>query len=82
MITLEGGGGGLWEQAGGGRAWGWMAFLDAYYILFMFCVLVNLKKNYPCNKMSSKSSLKREGFTLVCSLGTIPLRPGKHRDQV
>lgn len=24
----------------GAGAWGWTAFLDAYYFLFMFCVLV------------------------------------------
>lgn len=58
MITLEGGGGGLWEQAGGGRAWGWMAFLDAYYILFMFCVLVNLKKKLSLQQNVQQKQLK------------------------
>lgn len=39
MITLGGGDGRLWEWVGV-RAWGWTAFLDTYYFLFMFCVFV------------------------------------------
>lgn len=54
----------------GAGAWGWRALLDAYYFLFMFCVLVTFFFfNYPCNKMSSKNNLKREDFILACGLG-------------
>lgn len=68
LISLWGGDGVLWEHAGGDGGLG----LDGLSgcLLFSFYVLYigYFKKNYPCNKMSGKSNLKREDFILACSL--------------